>query len=43
MREAGADNGEILEVNQICACFNYSNRSLSGLGVEIDNDRVGYY
>ncbi len=41
MRDAGADDGEILEVNQTCACFNYSNRSLSGLGVEIGNDRVG--
>ncbi|MEE8541295.1 MAG: peroxidase-related enzyme [Desulfobacterales bacterium] len=43
MRDAGADDGEILEVNQTCACFNYSNRSLSGLGVEIGSDRVGYY
>jgi len=43
MREAGANDGEILEVNQVCACFNYSNRSLLGLGVEMGDDRVGYY
>ena len=43
MRDAGANDGEILEVNQVCACFNYSNRSLLGLGVEMGDDRVGYY
>ena len=43
MREAGASDEEILEVNQTCACFNYSNRSLSGLGVDIGDDRVGFY
>jgi uncharacterized protein YciW len=43
MRDAGATDGEILEVNQVCACFNYSNRSLLGLGVEMGDDRVGYY
>jgi uncharacterized peroxidase-related enzyme len=43
MRAAGADDGEILEVNQTCACFNYSNRSLSGLGVKVGDDRIGYY
>ncbi|MEM7335304.1 MAG: peroxidase-related enzyme [Chloroflexota bacterium] len=43
MRTAGAEDGEILEVNQTCACWNYSNRSLSGLGVDIGDDRVGFY
>ena len=43
MRAAGASDEEILEVNQTCACFNYSNRSLSGLGVDIGDDRVGFY
>lgn len=42
-REAGADDGEILEVNQVCAYFNYSNRLLNGLGVETEGDTVGYY
>lgn len=43
MREAGADDGEILEVNQVCAYFNYSNRLLNGLGVTLAGDVVGYY
>ena len=42
-RNAGANDGEILEVNQVCAYFNYSNRLLNGLGVTTDGDQVGYY
>lgn len=42
-REAGASDGEILEVNQVCAYFNYSNRLLNGLGVSLAGDRVGFY
>jgi AhpD family alkylhydroperoxidase len=42
-RDAGADDGEILEVNQVCAYFNYSNRLLNGLGVDTEGDTVGYY
>lgn len=42
-RTAGADDGEILEVNQVCAYFNYSNRLLNGLGVTTEGDRIGYY
>lgn len=42
-RSAGADDGEILEVNQVCAYFNYSNRSLNGLGVTTHGDVIGYY
>ena len=42
-RTAGASDGEILEVNQVCAYFNYSNRLLNGLGVTTDGDQVGYY
>lgn len=43
LREAGCDDGEILEVNQVCAYFNYSNRLLNGLGVTTQGDVVGYY
>ncbi|MCH9674440.1 MAG: peroxidase-related enzyme [Gammaproteobacteria bacterium] len=43
LREAGADDGEILEVNQVCAYFNYSNRVLNGLGVTTEGDTIGYY
>ena len=43
VRTAGADDGEILEVNQVCAYFNYSNRLLNGLGVTTQGDIIGYY
>lgn len=43
MRAAGCDDGEILEVNQVVAYFNYSNRLLNGLGVTTEGDAVGYY
>ncbi len=42
-RQAGADDGEILEVNQVCAYFNYSNRLLNGLGVTLAGDTIGFY
>ncbi len=43
LREAGLDDGEILEVNQIVCYFNYANRLLNGLGVSTEGDVVGYY
>ena len=43
MKLAGCEDGEILEVNQVCAYFNYSNRLLNGLGVTTEGDVVGYY
>lgn len=43
MRDAGVDDGQILEVNQIVGYFNYVNRCLNGLGVTTDGDIVGYY
>ena len=43
LKIAGCDDGEILEVNQVCAYFNYSNRLLNGLGCTTDGDRIGYY
>ena len=43
MREAGVDDGQILEVNQIVGYFNYVNRLLNGLGVTLEGDIVGYY
>ena len=36
-------DGEILEVNQVTAYFNYSNRLLNGLGVTTDGDSIGFY
>ena len=43
MKAQGCEDGEILEVNQVCAYFNYSNRLLNGLGVTTQGDVVGYY
>ncbi len=43
LREAGWDDGEILEINQIVGYFNYANRLLNGLGVTTEGDVVGYY
>ena len=43
LKAAGCDDGEILEVNQVCAYFNYSNRLLNGLGVTTAGDVIGYY
>ena len=43
LRSAGCEDGEILEVNQVCAYFNYSNRLLNGLGVTTEGDVIGYY
>jgi len=42
LRAAGATDGEILEANQVCAYFNYSNRLLNGLGVTTAGDVLGY-
>lgn len=41
MRQAGYTDGEILEVNQVVAYFNYANRTVLGLGVNTDNDLLG--
>lgn len=43
LRAEGCDDGQILEVNQVCAYFNYSNRLLNGLGVTTEGDVIGYY
>ena len=43
LRNAGCEDGEILEVNQVVAYFNYSNRLLNGLGVTTEGDSIGYY
>jgi uncharacterized peroxidase-related enzyme len=43
LKEAGAGDGEILELNQIVGYFNYVNRLLNGLGVTTSGDTVGFY
>ena len=36
LRDAGWDDGQILEVNQIIGYFNYVNRIAEGLGVQLE-------
>ena len=43
LQNAGLDDGQILEANQIIGYFNYVNRCLNGLGVTTQGDVVGYY
>ena len=38
LHKAGADDGEILEVNQVAAYFAYANRTVLGLGVSLDGE-----
>ncbi len=41
LREAGLDDGEILEINQVTAYFGYANRTVLGLGVGTEGDIIG--
>lgn len=39
--KVGFTNGEVLEINQVTAYFNYANRTVLGLGVNTDGDIIG--
>lgn len=41
MRGKGWNDGEILEINQVAAYFNYANRTVLGLGVHTKGDIIG--
>ena len=41
LRSAGFNDGEILEINQVAAYFNYANRTVLGLGCSTDGDILG--
>ncbi|MGH1385543.1 peroxidase-related enzyme [Kordia sp.] len=41
LRSFGYDDGEILEVNQVVAYFNYANRTVLGLGVTTAGEVLG--
>jgi len=41
LREAGLEDGEILEINQVISYFNYVNRTVLGLGVNTSGDVLG--
>ncbi len=41
LRQAGLDDGQILEINQVTAYFSYANRSALGLGINTKEDIIG--
>ena len=41
LRDAGFDDGEILEINQVVAYFAYANRTVLGLGITTEGDALG--
>lgn len=41
LRQAGFDDGEILEINQVSAYFSYANRTVLGLGCSTKGDDLG--
>ncbi|MEP4035735.1 peroxidase-related enzyme [Pseudophaeobacter sp.] len=41
LREQGYSDGEILEINQVTAYFNYANRTVLGLGCSTKGDVLG--
>ncbi|MGI9247532.1 MAG: carboxymuconolactone decarboxylase family protein, partial [Woeseiaceae bacterium] len=41
MRQAGLNDGQILEINQVTAYFCYANRTVLGLGINTEGDIVG--
>ena len=41
LRHNNWTDGEILEINQVAAYFNYANRTVLGLGVSINGDDIG--
>ncbi len=41
LRDMGWDDGEILEINQVCSYFAYANRTVLGLGCSTKGDILG--
>ncbi len=41
LRDAGFDDGEILEINQVASYFAYANRMVLGLGIDTEGDIIG--
>ena len=41
LRSAGFSDGEVLEINQVAAYFNYANRTVLGLGCSTAGDILG--
>jgi len=41
LRDAGLDDGQVLEINQLVSYFCYVNRSVLGLGIDTQGDIIG--
>ncbi len=41
IKNTGLNDGQILEINQVISYFNYANRTVLGLGVNIEGDILG--
>lgn len=41
LRDSGFEDGQILEINQVSSYFSYANRTVLGLGCQIDGDVLG--
>lgn len=41
LRKAGLSDGQVLEVNQVAGYFAYANRTVTGLGVETEGEKLG--
>jgi uncharacterized peroxidase-related enzyme len=41
LKEAGFTDGQILEINQVVSYFNYANRTVLGLGINVKGDILG--
>jgi uncharacterized peroxidase-related enzyme len=41
LRAAGLSDGKILEINQVAAYFAYANRTVTGLGVHTEGEKLG--
>jgi uncharacterized peroxidase-related enzyme len=41
LKKTGLTDGEILEINQVAAYFNYANRTVLGIGVSTKGDIIG--
>ena len=41
LRQAGFEDGQILEINQVSAYFAYANRTVLGLGIDTAGDIIG--
>lgn len=41
LRNVGFSDGEILEINQVVSYFNYVNRMVVGLGVDLEDSNIG--